>query len=490
MELAEEKRHFSLPFHVVKRLDTPKKTYWAIKIAGFFVALLLAGVICTILTPGSFGLFYKEMFLGVFDPADSDVLLELLETAGLLLLVAFALAPAFKMKFWNIGGEGQILIACLATAGITKFLPVGTSDITILVICFFSAIAAGIIWAVIPAIFKAFFNTNETLFTLMMNYIAMALIAICINIWVPDGSMVFGRLTRGAIPEIGGMKYIINIVIVAIVVVLMIVYLKKTKHGYELSVVGESVNTARYVGINVRKVIIRTMVLSGAICGLVGFLLVAGHHHTLSTGLADGRGFTGVLVAWLGGFQPGQMILYAFLVAIFQCGSKHAASYMGMSSSEFSAIVTGMFFLIVIASEFFVNYKIMKKVKEVVEEKKEPLTVPSFTNEVQQEPEHIDTQILHKDDIKQELEKVENKKEEKKPSKKQPAKKVEKKSSPKKEETKPAKKAETKKPSPKKEEKKPVEKKAEAKKPETKKPTAKKPASKKPAAKKTSKEGK
>jgi hypothetical protein len=137
----------------------------------------------------------------------------------------------------------------------------------------------------------------------------------------------------------------------------MVVYLKKTKHGYELSVVGASVNTARYVGINVKKVIIRTMILSGAISGLVGFLLVAGHHHTLSATIADNRGFTGVLVAWLGQFEPINMVVYAFLVAFFQCGSTYAASSIGMSKTDFSAIVTGMFFLIVIATEFFVNYR-------------------------------------------------------------------------------------------------------------------------------------
>ncbi|MBE6133609.1 MAG: ABC transporter permease [Erysipelotrichaceae bacterium] len=364
MRLAETKKRFSLPFHVVKRLDTPKKQYWLIKIAGFLAAFLLAGLICTIFRPGSFGTFYKEMFLGVFDPSDLEILFEFLETVGLLLLVAFALAPAFKMRFWNIGGEGQILVGCLVTAAISKFMA-GTSDALVIILCLVLSILAGIIWAVIPAIFKAFFNTNETLFTLMMNYVAMALIALLINVWVPSGTQVFGRLTNASLPSIFGIKYLFNIIVVVIVVTLMIVYLKKTKHGYELAVVGESVNTARYVGINVKKVIIRTMILSGAICGLVGFLLVAGHHHTLSTGLADGRGFTGVLIAWLGGFQPGQMILYSFLVGIFQCGSRHAASYMAMNSTDFSAIVTGMFFLVVIASEFFVNYKIMKKDKEV-----------------------------------------------------------------------------------------------------------------------------
>ena len=367
MEQVEKKKHFRLPFYIIKKLDTSKKVIWLTRIGGWLAAFLLAGIICAIFSPGTFGTFYKEMFLGCFDPTDFETFLELLETAGLLLLVAFALAPAFKMKFWNIGAEGQILMGCLMTAAVTFFMPKGTSDWITIPVAFVCAVLASTIWAVIPAIFKAFFNTNETLFTLMMNYIAMAIIATCISAWVTSGSQVFPYLTNGGLPELFDMKYIINIIVVAVIVSLLVVYLKKTKHGYELTVVGESVNTARYIGINVRVVIIRTLIVSGFTCGVVGFLLVAGHHHTLSTTLSDGRGFTGVLIAWLGQFEPVEMIIYAFLVAIFQCGSTHAASEIGMSKSEFSAIVTGMFFLVVIASQFFVNYKIVFRKKENAE---------------------------------------------------------------------------------------------------------------------------
>ena len=372
----EEKKRFKLPFHVVKRLDMPRKQYWIIKISGFVVAFLFAGILCSILSPGSFGVFFQRMFYGIFNfdnllkggnaVARDSTLLEFIETAGLLILIAFALAPSFKMKFWNIGAEGQISVGCLATAGITYFCTKGhfENNAVIVIICLIASIAAGIIWALIPAIFKAFFNTNETLFTLMMNYVATALISICISFWITNGSQSFPYLDNGtieieSISRYFGLKYLISIIIVVVVVVLMTIYLKKTKHGYELTVVGASVNTARYVGINVRKVIIRTMILSGAISGLVGFLLVAGHHHTLSASIADGRGFTGVLIAWLGQFEPGQMILYGFLVAFFQRGSTKAASYAGISKTDFSAIVTGMFFLIVISTEFLVNYKIL-----------------------------------------------------------------------------------------------------------------------------------
>ena len=287
------------------------------------------------------------------------------------------------MKFWNIGAEGQISIGCLVTAGITHFMANGRNDVAVIIVCLIAAMLGGIIWAVIPAIFKAFFNTNETLFTLMMNYVAIALISVCIAFWFPNGSQTFPYLDNGGLPPIFGIKYLFSIIIIVIVVALMIIYLKKTKHGYELSVVGASVNTARYVGINVRKVIIRTLILSGAISGLVGFLLVAGHHHSLTATLADGRGFTGVLIAWLGQFEPGQMILYGFLVAFFQRGSTKAASYAAISKTEFSAIVTGMFFLIVIATEFFVNYRFVKNQKKVVEENN--TTPPDSNTELSKE---------------------------------------------------------------------------------------------------------
>ena len=361
MQLADnDKKRFSLPFHIAKKLDISKKKYWMIKGIGILVAFLLAGIICTIFRPGTFGTFYTQMFLGCFNFSNTDKFSEFLLCFALLAMVAFALAPAFKMKFWNIGGEGQILIGCLVTAGICKFMgEAGVNNAVIIILGILASIAAGIIWAVIPAIFKAFFNTNETLFTLMMNYIAAGLIALMINVWVPNGSQVVGVIDYGALPDFFNFKYILSIIIAVVVIVLVSIYMKKTKHGYELSVVGESKNTARYVGINVKVVTIRTMILSGAICGLVGFLLVAGYHHTLTSTLAASRGFTGVLIAWLGGFDPLQMTFYAFLVSIFQRGSINAASYINMDKDSFSAIVTGMFFLVVIATEFFVNYKIM-----------------------------------------------------------------------------------------------------------------------------------
>ncbi|MCH3957664.1 MAG: ABC transporter permease [Olsenella sp.] len=201
----------------------------------------------------------------------------------------------------------------LATAACMILLGDKVPNAALIVCMVVSSIVAGAVWALIPALFKAKWNTNETLFTLMMNYVAMQLVAYFIIVWeVPKGSGKIGIINQsteaGWLPQIGGYKYLLNVLLVAVLTVLMYIYLKYTKHGYEISVVGESTNTARYVGIKVPKVIVRTLLLSGAICGFAGLLLVGGTDHTLTTTIANGRGFTAVMVAWLAKFNPFSMI--------------------------------------------------------------------------------------------------------------------------------------------------------------------------------------
>ena len=367
-EVKTNKKVHKFPLYVVKRMGLAKWKYWLIRIAGVLVAFLVAGITCAILKPGSFGIFYKELFRGCFDFTDITTLIDLLVTFSILMLVVIALIPAFKMKFWNIGAEGQILIGCLASAGIAKFMPRGTPNTVILIICAIASIVAGVIWSVIPAIFKAFLNTNETLFTLMMNYIATIACSLAISVWIKNGSQSFGVLQRGIFPDIFDNSGTLVVVIAAIIFVGMYFYIKKGKHGYEVSVVGDSVETAKYIGINVKKVIIRTMITTGALCGVIGFMIVCGVHQSFNETIVGGKGFTGVLIAWLGHFEPFEIMLFSFLSAVFEQGTTTAASAINMSSKQFSAICTGMFFFIIIACEFFSNYEIRihhKEKKEV-----------------------------------------------------------------------------------------------------------------------------
>ena len=156
---------------------------------------------------------------------------------------------------------------------------------------------------------------------------------------------------------IGKYKYMLNVLIVGILTLVMYVYLAYSKHGYEISVVGESERTARYVGIKVDKVIIRTMLLSGALCGLAGMLLVGGTDHTLTTTITAGRGFTAVMVSWLAKFNPIWMVLTSFLLVFLQRGAGEISTQFGLNQS-FADILTGIILFFIIGCEFFITYKI------------------------------------------------------------------------------------------------------------------------------------
>ena len=224
------------------------------------------------------------------------------------------------------------------------------------------AIGGGI-WALIPAFFKAKWGTNETLFTLMMNYVAIQLTSYFVALWEnPVGSNTVGvinqRTKDGWFPELFGQEYGLNVVLVLLLTVGMFLYLKYSKQGYEISVVGDSENTARYAGINVKKVTIRTMAISGAICGLAGFIAVAGASHTISTSTAGGRGFTAIIVAWLAQFNTFVMILISFLLVFLQKGAIQIASQFNLNDYA-SNIITGIILFFILGSEFFINYRII-----------------------------------------------------------------------------------------------------------------------------------
>ena len=348
------------PLIHITRLPDPKvRHYWFSKLISVVIALLICAIITTAMAPGNFGNFFKYLGVGTF--SNGLQVLRVFQDTAILLLIALALTPAFKMKFWNIGAEGQVLIGALGATIVMKFMAGYMPDALLIFLCLAFSITFAIIWAVIPAIFKAFFKTNETLFTLMMNYLAAGLVAYFIFVWVPSGSAVLGVINpdthAGWLPKLFGQDYLINIIIVVVITIIVFIYLRFSKHGYELTVVGESQNTARYVGINVKKTIIRTLILSGALCGLVGFLLVNGTSHTLNADLVGGRGFTGILVAWLGHFNPLEMIFTAFLVAFITLGGSYAGDILKFGNS-YSKVLIGIFFFVFIASEFFLKYKL------------------------------------------------------------------------------------------------------------------------------------
>ena len=347
-------------FHIAKRDTLP--WYKAVLIRGgaIVLALIVCAIVTTLLTGENPIKVYSTILYGAFGTSRKSWVT--FHNLAILLGISLAVTPAFKMRFWNIGAEGQVLIGCLATAACMICLGGKIPNALLIVIMIVASVAAGALWGFLPGIFKAKWNTNETLFTLMMNYIATQLAAFFIIVWeVPKGAGKIGIINQaseaGWLPRIGGQAQLLPILVVALLTGMMYIYLTYSKHGYEIAVVGESQRTASYAGIKVDRVIIRTMVLSGAICGLMGYILTAGISHTLTTTIVDSRGFTAVMVSWMSKFNPFIMIAASLLLVTMDRGAGEISTAFSLNQS-FADILTGIILFFIIATEFFITYKV------------------------------------------------------------------------------------------------------------------------------------
>lgn len=343
---------------------------WGIRLIALLLSLIASGLLIMVIVQ----INPIEVYATIIDGALGTTKRFWVTTrdAMTMLCIAVGLAPAFKMKFWNIGAEGQILVGGIATAACMiyfKTLPLPLLMLLMMV----TSLAAGALWGFLPGFFKSRWNTNETLFTLMMNYIAIQLTSFCVSLWEnPYGSNSVGIINpmdyAGWIPNLfsDGVNrdFGWNVIIVMAVTLFMYLYLSKSKQGYEIAVIGDSVRTARYAGIRVNRVYVRTMLISGAICGLAGFVTVAGSAHTISTNTAGGRGFTAIIVAWLSQFNSVVMIIFSFLLIILQKGAMQIASTYSLSH-EVSEMITGIILFFLLGSEFFVNYTVKFRGKKV-----------------------------------------------------------------------------------------------------------------------------
>ena len=345
-------------FHIVKRDDLPWFKVWGIRLLAILLALILCSIVTVTLTKLNPIDVFGAVMKGAFGSKRKTWVT--MQNTSVLLLIALAVTPAFRMRFWNVGGEGQILMGCWAAAACMILLTDKVPEWVLIVVMTVSSIVCGALWAAIPAYFKAKWNTNDTLFTLMMNYIATQLVACFAIVWEnPKGSGTIGVINNAS--EFGwiqiGNKYLLPIIVALVMTIATYIYLHYTKHGYEIAVVGESERTARYIGIKVERVMMRTLLLSGGLCGLVGLILVAGINHTLTTTLAGGRGFTAVMVSWMSHFNPFTMILTSFLLVFLNRGASEIATAFSLNTS-FSDILIGIIIFFIIGCEFFIRYQV------------------------------------------------------------------------------------------------------------------------------------
>ena len=333
---------------------------WCIRIGSILLALVLGGLVMALIGVNPVSA-YGTILSGSL--GKKTAIRQTVKIAIPLLGCALAIAPCFKMRFWNIGAEGQITAGAIAASYFALFwvdrLP---GPVLIPVMGIFGAIAGGL-WALIPAFFKARWNTNETLFTLMMNYIIIGVVK-----WLQGGpwegrpgSQIIPQFDQSAcLPKVLGVHC--GWIIVLVLVVVMHIYMNYTKQGYEIAVIGDSVNTARYAGMNVGRIMMRTMFISGAISGLVGFIVVSGANGTLYDGVAGGVGFTSITVAWLSQLNAFAMVLISLMLAVLSKGAETLQTRLAVPAS-ISDIITGILLFCMLGCEFFINYRLIFRSK-------------------------------------------------------------------------------------------------------------------------------
>ena len=345
---------------VVKRDELSKTKSIIIRIATFVVTFFLAMLICFLVVKEN----YFEI-IGTLVKGATIMPWRLLMDTCLLLGFAIAIVPPFKMKYWNMGANGQALMGALVSIVLMFYLDdfakkSSLNNFLLILLMLGSSILVSIIWAVIPAIFKIYFNTNETLFTLMMNYIAAGLVSY-VNYVLAQGKKespgIINTSTKSGWMPVVLDKYFIPIVIIIIVTVLIHFYMKKTKHGYEVSVVGDSINTAKYVGMNTKKIIVRTLVVSGMICGIIGFIYASAINHSINSNTCGSLGFTGVLVAWLTNFSPFLIVGVSFILAFLTLGTSKVSSTYQLGNNDLSNVIIGLIFFAILICEFFIRFK-------------------------------------------------------------------------------------------------------------------------------------
>lgn len=346
---------------LAKRDSMDPRKVWAIRLGSILIALLLGSLVILITGNNPFTA-YGTMISGAL--GKKTAIRQTVKIAVPLLGCALAIAPCFRMRFWNIGAEGQITAGAIAATYFALYWVDKLPPVLLLIVMALAAALAGGIWGLIPAFFKAKWNTNETLFTLMMNYIIIGVVS-----WLQGGpwegrpgSQIIPQFDRAAcLPKVFGVHC--GWIIVLVLVVFIFIYMRYTKHGYEIAVIGDSINTARYAGMNVGRIMMRTMLLSGAISGIVGFIVVSGANGTLYNGVADGVGFTSITVAWLSQLNAFAMIVISMMLAVLSKGAETLQTQLSVPAS-ISDIITGLLLFCMLGCEFFINYRLIFRGKQ------------------------------------------------------------------------------------------------------------------------------
>lgn len=345
----------------VKRAEVTRKMGIKVRLSSVLLALVFAGIVLGVAGLNPFEV-YGEMVNGAF--GSGYRIHKTVIRAIPLLITSLGLAVAFRMQFWNIGGEGQIVIGSI----FASYLALNLSHLTpflLLPLMMLAGMVGGALWALIPAAFRAYWRTNETIVTLLMNYIAFQwLTYLQYGPWKDPAALGHPKIanftSNASLPEVFGIH--IGWVIALILVVLIHLFLKHSKKGYEISVLGESEKTAQYAGMNIKKIILVAVGISGAVCGLTGMIEASGHSHTLHVHITDGVGYTAIIVSWLSRLSaPVIMVVSVLFAGLIEGGS--FIQMMFKIPEAAAQLLQALILLFVLGGEFFIRYKPVRRNK-------------------------------------------------------------------------------------------------------------------------------
>ena len=354
-------------FHIVKRDHCPLWKKLCLYLLAVGAALAVGGLLLLAMGVDPVA-YYSRMFtMGMVGNKIAYKTFEnYLKVFVPLALTSVALSLAFKMRFWNIGGEGQFILGAVAAATVAfKAGPMLPTPLTLVLMCLAGMAAAGLYGAFV-AVLKVKFGTNETLMTLMLNYVALYFLVFLGETQASwNFRPVFANFSKMvSLPTIPIGKFSLNICVplTLLIGVLVYIYQRYSKQGYEIAVVGDSAGTAHYAGMKVNAIVLRTVFLSACLIGLAASFKV-GTSGILSTSFTDDVGWTGVIVAWLSQLNTAVIFVVAALISMLQHGSTIAAATFSKVDSSFADMLQGVILFLVLAADFFIRFKLVRSQK-------------------------------------------------------------------------------------------------------------------------------
>ncbi|MBN1266635.1 MAG: ABC transporter permease [Anaerolineales bacterium] len=366
MDTAKPENRFLLPFRIRIEARLKEPSRWFASLLSFLavVLALLIGMLIIKLGGGQPWLIYKHIAkssfgsLGVF----SDTMVKAIP----LMLVGLACALAFRMRLWNIGAEGQFFLGAFGASLIVLLpvLPEGAPRWQFITLMILSGMLFGALWGFIPGFLKAKYNVNEVISTLMMNYIAVEWNNYFIYaVWSEGGFQMSRMFQRNAwLPRLAdyakevklfsGLTTHLGLVLALVAAVIVWLILTKSRWGYEIRLIGDNPRAAEYAGISIKKNVVYVMLLSGALAGLAGMSEISGVVHRLQGAISPGYGYTGIIIAWLAKLNPLAVVVVSILFGALILAGRE------VQPSGIPTLIQGVIMVCLIASEFFMRYRI------------------------------------------------------------------------------------------------------------------------------------